>query len=665
MLNRLKKIINRQHTQTEKSSDRQQVSINLTSITEALYQIERGDTFWAENQLEAAIDCYRQAIELDPLSGTAHHKIALALKQQGNLQESAVYYRKAIALNNNDSTRQDNDRELSLTTNLINNSLTPLLNETKTFEFQDKKTNVSSAIVNQKQDNQNRQFGLEAAQLYLEQALAYCDRQQWQEAIQACEQALQMSPTMAEAHKISGNALQKLGKTPEAIGAYAKALAIQPDLADVYANVGSLYAQQKKWQQAIDYYQKAVAINPNLASVHRNLAKVWKQLGEEEKVLECLDRLFELEPDKIHPDEHLEIGKALSKAGKHREAVKYYRQGLQLNPYSIDAYQHLAETLEQLDEWKEANACYRKMFELANSKILEQKSLPAGKDGVERNVLPTTSVITNERSLLSSISLPPSSDSKLSVNIAPQQGQIVHDSPEDRIKQGDAYLQKKHWQKAIACYQKAIELNPHYVDAYLRLGEVFNDRGHKDKAIVCYQKVIRLQPDNDRAHHNLGDLLNFQQRWEEAISAYRHAIELNSDFSWSHNNLGDALLKLELWQEAASCFRRAIELNPDFVWSHYNFGKALVKLQQWDEAIEAYQKALKLKPDLKEAEQELNYVQAHRVELDLESAFKCYLRAIEQDPTDIDSYRKALEIKPDDPELCIGLANALVARGEV
>jgi tetratricopeptide (TPR) repeat protein len=58
-------------------------------------------------------------------------------------------------------------------------------------------------------------------------------------------------PDMAEAYKIWGNALQRMGKTGEAMTCYAKAVEIKPNLAEVYGGIADIYAQQSKWQQAI------------------------------------------------------------------------------------------------------------------------------------------------------------------------------------------------------------------------------------------------------------------------------------------------------------------------------------------------------------------------------------------------------------------------------
>ncbi len=98
----------------------------------------------------------------------------------------------------------------------------------------------------------------------------------------ACQRALTISADVAEAHKIWGDCLQRLGKTSEAIGQYAQALELNPDMAEVYLNMGSLFAKQKKWNQAINHFQQALNINPRIAVVYRHLANIYHQLGEYE-----------------------------------------------------------------------------------------------------------------------------------------------------------------------------------------------------------------------------------------------------------------------------------------------------------------------------------------------------------------------------------------------
>ena len=57
--------------------------------------------------------------------------------------------------------------------------------------------------------------------------------------------------------------------------------------------------------------------------------------------------------------------------------------------------------------------------------------------------------------------------------------------------------------KFPSAYEKAVELNPEYADAYLNLGKLLYRSGERQKAIESFDRVIRLEPGSDRAQEAL------------------------------------------------------------------------------------------------------------------------------------------------------------------
>jgi tetratricopeptide (TPR) repeat protein len=57
--------------------------------------------------------------------------------------------------------------------------------------------------------------------------------------------------------------------------------------------------------------------------------------------------------------------------------------------------------------------------------------------------------------------------------------------------------------EAIACWKKAVELDPTLAMAHANLGLALKAKGQVDEAIVCYKRTIELDPKLADAHTNL------------------------------------------------------------------------------------------------------------------------------------------------------------------
>ena len=129
--------------------------------------------------------------------------------------------------------------------------------------------------------------------------------------------------------------------------------------------------------------------------------------------------------------------------------------------------------------------------------------------------------------------------------------------------------------------------------------------GRLDEAVACYYKAIELNPGHPEAHSNLGMVLHVQGRLLDALACYRKAVELRPDYPEAQSNLGVALQERGCLAQAAACFRLAIELNPAYPEAHFNLGVVLQEQGELDNAESCYRKALDINPDYVEAQSRL------------------------------------------------------------
>ena len=71
-------------------------------------------------------------------------------------------------------------------------------------------------------------------------------------------------------------------------------------------------------------------------------------------------------------------------------------------------------------------------------------------------------------------------------------------------------------EKAIEEYQKALKLNPSYIEAYMNIGAIYVDKKEYDQAIQQFKKVIELNYYYGKAHYNLGMVYLYKGEKEKA-----------------------------------------------------------------------------------------------------------------------------------------------------
>ena len=91
---------------------------------------------------------------------------------------------------------------------------------------------------------------------------------------------------------------------------------------------------------------------------------------------------------------------------------------------------------------------------------------------------------------------------------------------------GFAYLMGRQYDKAIADYNKFIELNPKLAEAYRKRGMAYEDNRQYDKAISDFTKIIKLKPKDVEAYDLRAYAYESKGQDDKAIADFDKAIEI-------------------------------------------------------------------------------------------------------------------------------------------
>ncbi|HEY9813110.1 MAG TPA: tetratricopeptide repeat protein [Candidatus Sericytochromatia bacterium] len=168
-------------------------------------------------------------------------------------------------------------------------------------------------------------------------------------------------------------------------------------------------------------------------------------------------------------------------------------------------------------------------------------------------------------------------------------------------QRGKALAELNKYEDALNAYQKAINLKPEYLEAWLAKGKMLLALKRDQDALTAYEQAIQIKQDTVEAWVGRGYALESLQKYQDAIDAFEKAIQIQINYPEAWKGRGDALIGLQRYQEAITSYDKTLQFQQDDYASWNSRGWALHNLQRYDEAISSYDQAVKYKPDYSEA----------------------------------------------------------------
>jgi tetratricopeptide (TPR) repeat protein len=127
-------------------------------------------------------------------------------------------------------------------------------------------------------------------------------------------------------------------------------------------------------------------------------------------------------------------------------------------------------------------------------------------------------------------------------------------------------------------------------------GANYLDQGNIEKAIKCFENAIQINPLFELPWFNKASVFLNLRKYDEALKCINRALELRSNWPEALRLKGAILINKGLDQEALECLEKALRINPED-WEALKFkGMALYYLEKYNEAIECFDKILKYNP---------------------------------------------------------------------
>lgn len=237
------------------------------------------------------------------------------------------------------------------------------------------------------------------------------------------------------------------------------------------------------------------------------------------------------------PVPHITLGDILHSESAHRDAIKSYIRGLEIDPEIAEAHNNCGNAQNALGLYEDALASFKHALAL--------------KPGY-------TAALNNL---------------------------------------GNTLRETGRYGEAISNYRQALAFHPDSAVVHNNLGNALRDSGDLHEAIEAHRTALEIDPNLMEAHFNLGNALIGLADFEAALAHYERAVELAPHFADGYYNLGNAQRELGAFEPALESYHRAVSINPGHLDAYNNLGNVLADLGRADQAVAAFRIVSELDPE--------------------------------------------------------------------
>ncbi len=451
-----------------------------------------------EGRVDAAIELYETALELDPHARAARDALERLASQHGRWRELI--------------------RALTLTAEQSGEA------ETRAFALYrigrihaERLGNREEAIASLSRAAEERPDD----PLVLEELAALYTRAERFDALVAVLARLAETTTdageqLASWHRIGQLQDERLGRAEDARAAYERALALDPTHVPTLQALGRLYEAAGAWDAlAAMHLAEAEAVDDPKrgAAAHARVAEVLERRGERiEEAMAHHARALSLTPG--YAPSFKALTRLYAQVGKHRELIELYERAVEQAGEPEPAVSHLFKIggiyEDALGEHAQAAHTYRRILDLDPKSLgalhaLQRATERAGRHGELVEALEQEAALRG--------------DDARSVELLSRAAEILDEQLHDQ-------------DGAIARYRRVLELDARHSHSIAGLGRIYHRAGRWEDLIDLYRRELALEKD------------------ARAGAALLHKMALLSE-----ERMGDE-------EEALACFRQAVELDP-------------------------------------------------------------------------------------------------------
>ncbi len=515
-------------------------------------------------------------------SNTAIFIEALKEKTNGNYEEAAQLFKKAVEM---DSTDAASYYELAQLNVLLDNPSEAVRFAEKAYkldpanewyakrlgEFYKRTGNIEQSIriyetlLNEDPENIDYLFEL---------AAQYVMAGEYKKSIDMLNRMEDMIGVTEEISLQKQKLYQQTGQKDKEIEEIQKLITNFPQETRYYAMLAELYMGRKMEEKALEAYEKILEIDPDDPYIHISLSDYYRKNNQPEKAYAELKKGFA--NPQLNVETKVQILLAYYTVAelyseKKDQASELANVLIETHPEDPQAYSVYADFLYQQEKYEEAREAYRKILQFDSSKY-----------AVWQQLLFIESELADFEAM--------KTESEKAIELFPQQPLLY-------LFSGVADFQLENYESTI----KKLKRGSNFIvgndgmlsQFYANIGDAYNELKEFEKSDEYYEKALDLEPLNALVLNNYAYYLSLRNKdLPKAKEMAEKAVELDSANSANLDTYAWILYKMNDYIEAEKWIKKAMEHGgdqDDTILEHY--GDILYKLGQNDEAYQYWLKA--------------------------------------------------------------------------
>lgn len=174
---------------------------------------------------------------------------------------------------------------------------------------------------------------------------------------------------------------------------------------------------------------------------------------------------------------------------------------------------------------------------------------------------------------------------------------IYAQNAEELNSQGIEFAKKGNIKKAFELFNKAIDTNPEFSNAYSNRGNVYRMGKKYDLAIKDYSTSLKLDPKDLGVLYSRANTYLEMENFKKAIDDYSTIIDLKPTYPNIYFDRAYANIRNDNFKKAKKDLEAQLELNPNDFKSLANLINIKYKLELYEEALTDYTKIFERFPN--------------------------------------------------------------------